>query len=162
MEEIGEVVEVAVGERAPHFHRRKIRAKPLAIAAGIADRHQAVGPLQNLRSVQLSCFLPASGAGYFVSPCFEPFWIRAATSACSCPSSHVRIDLDAGLRQVDDIDAAGGRLDGVRKGNAVGADFRPARILLDVVAIDDQRRNVFPGIDLGGITEGPARSQSTP
>ena len=51
MAEIGEVVEVAVGKRAAHLHRRKHRAEPLAIAAGIADRHQPVGFLQNSRSV---------------------------------------------------------------------------------------------------------------
>ena len=41
--EIGEIIEIAVGKRAAHFHRRKYRAQALAIAARIADRHQAVG-----------------------------------------------------------------------------------------------------------------------
>ena len=41
--QIGKIIEVAVGERAAHFHRRKYRAQALAIAARIADRHQAVG-----------------------------------------------------------------------------------------------------------------------
>ena len=47
MAEIGEIVEVAVGERAAHLHRGKHRAEPLAIAAGVADRHQPVGFLQD-------------------------------------------------------------------------------------------------------------------
>src|SRR5260370_23686485 len=34
--EIGEIIEVAVGKRAAHFHRRKYRAQALAIAARIA------------------------------------------------------------------------------------------------------------------------------
>jgi hypothetical protein len=41
--EIGEIVEIAIGERAPHLHCRKYRAKAFAIAARIADRHQPVG-----------------------------------------------------------------------------------------------------------------------
>ena len=41
--EIGEIIEIAVGKRAAHLHRRKHRAQALAIAAGIAHRHQPVG-----------------------------------------------------------------------------------------------------------------------
>ena len=55
--EIGEIIEVAVGKRAAHFHRRKHRAQALAIAAGIADRHQPVGFLQNSRSMHALRFL---------------------------------------------------------------------------------------------------------
>ena len=43
MAEIGEVVEVAIRERAPHLHRGEHRAQALAIAAGVAHRHQPVG-----------------------------------------------------------------------------------------------------------------------
>jgi electron transfer flavoprotein alpha subunit len=49
--EIGEVVEVSVGEGAAHFHRRKYRAKALAVAAGIADRHQTICFVQDLSAV---------------------------------------------------------------------------------------------------------------
>ena len=41
--EVGEVVEVAVGEGAPQLHGGEHRAQPLAIAARVADRHQPVG-----------------------------------------------------------------------------------------------------------------------
>src|SRR5689334_754649 len=57
MAEIGKIVEVAVGERAPHLHRRKDGAQSLAVAAGIADRHQAVGFLEGPSSVH-SLLLP--------------------------------------------------------------------------------------------------------
>src|SRR5213592_833401 len=53
MAEIGEIIEVAVGKRTAHFHRRKYRAKALAIAARIADRHQAVGLLEDFSSVHV-------------------------------------------------------------------------------------------------------------
>src|SRR5436190_827698 len=70
--EIGEIVEVAVRERAAHFHRRKDCAQALAIAAGIADRHQTVGFVENLGSVH-GC--------YFVRPLpSSHFWTSAATS----------------------------------------------------------------------------------
>ena len=84
--EIGEIVEVAVGKRAAHFHRRKHRAETLAIAAGIADRHQPVGFLQNFRSVH--SLLPALVPIRVTSstPCPRAhFWIRAATSALLSP-----------------------------------------------------------------------------
>src|SRR5262245_28746031 len=72
MAEIGEIVEVAIGECAPHLHRGKDRAKTLAVAAGIADRHQTVGFGENLGSVHRY---------YFVSPLpSSHFWISAATS----------------------------------------------------------------------------------
>src|ERR1700710_2145799 len=51
MAEIGEIIEVAVGKRAAHLHRRKCRAQALAIAARIADRHQAVALLEVSGSV---------------------------------------------------------------------------------------------------------------
>ena len=54
MAEVGEVIEVAVGKRAAHFHRRKYRAQTFAIAAGIADRHQPVGFLENSSSVHFA------------------------------------------------------------------------------------------------------------
>ena len=54
MAEVGEIVEIAVGEGAAHLHRGKHRAKTLAIAAGIADRHQTVGFVQNSSSVHVS------------------------------------------------------------------------------------------------------------
>ena len=41
--EVGQIIEIAVSEGAAHLHRRKYRAEPLAIAAGIADRHEAIG-----------------------------------------------------------------------------------------------------------------------
>ena len=44
--EIGEVVQVAAAEGAPHLHRREHRAQALAIAAGVADGHQPVGFVQ--------------------------------------------------------------------------------------------------------------------
>jgi hypothetical protein len=42
MAEIGEIIEVTVRKRAPHFHGRKHRAQAFAVTAGIADRHQPV------------------------------------------------------------------------------------------------------------------------
>ena len=54
MAEIGEIVEIAVGEGAAHLHGGKYRAKTLAIAAGIADRHQTVGFVKNSSSVHVS------------------------------------------------------------------------------------------------------------
>src|SRR5882724_3286435 len=78
--QIGEIIEVAVGKRAAHLHRRKHRAKPLAVAAGIADRHQPVGFFQNSGSVHGAplCVL----WGYRVRPLpSSHFWIRPATSA---------------------------------------------------------------------------------
>ncbi len=54
MAEIGEVVEIAIGKRAAHFHGREHRAQSLAIAAGIADRHQPVGFGQRLSCVHFS------------------------------------------------------------------------------------------------------------
>src|SRR5712671_3397333 len=78
--QIGEIIEVAVGERAAHLHRRKHRAEALAVAAGIADRHQAVGFFQNSGSVHVAplCIL----WGYLVRPLpSSHFWIRPATSA---------------------------------------------------------------------------------
>jgi hypothetical protein len=59
--EIGKVVEIAIGKSAAHFHCRKHRAKTLAVAAGIADRHQAVGFFQSFRSVHLCGFLALRG-----------------------------------------------------------------------------------------------------
>ena len=58
MTEIGEIVQIAVGEGAAHLHRRKHRAQALAIAAGIADRHQAVGLLENPGSVHIGAPFP--------------------------------------------------------------------------------------------------------
>ena len=52
--EIGEIVEVAVGKRAAHFHRREHRAEAFAVAAGIADRHQPVGFLEDSSSVHFA------------------------------------------------------------------------------------------------------------
>src|SRR4051794_4989300 len=66
---------------------------------------------------------------------------------------HMRIALDACLREIDDVDAAAGRLDGVRKGDAVGADLGPARIALDIVAVDDEGRDVLQHIRFGGIAD---------
>ena len=43
MAEIGEVIQVTVGEDTPHFHCGKDRTQALAIATGIADRHQPFG-----------------------------------------------------------------------------------------------------------------------
>ena len=88
MAEIGEVVEVAVGKRAAHFHRRKHRAEALAIAAGIADRHQPVGLLQNFRSVHSLASCPRASPLTSSAPC-----LRAISGSglrprrCSCPSS---------------------------------------------------------------------------
>ena len=42
MAEVGQVVEIAVEEGAARFHGRKDGAQAFAIAAGVADRHQAV------------------------------------------------------------------------------------------------------------------------
>src|SRR5215470_6674609 len=74
MAEIGEIVQVAIGKGAAHLHGRKHRAQPLAIAAGVADGHQAVGFGEDPGSVHrlygfLLRLLPSS-----------QFWIRAATS----------------------------------------------------------------------------------
>ena len=88
MAEIGEIVEVAVGKRAAHFHRRKHRAQPLAIAAGIADRHQPVGLFQNSRSVHPLLPDLRSNPTTSSAPC-----LRATSGSgrrprhCSCPSS---------------------------------------------------------------------------
>src|SRR5579871_3564452 len=72
--EIGEIVQVAVGKRTAHLHRGEYCAKPLAIAAGIADRHQTVGFLQDLGAVQ--------GLVHLVRPLrSSQFWISPATSA---------------------------------------------------------------------------------
>ncbi len=87
--EIGEIIEVAVGKRAAHLHRRKHRAEAFAVAAGIADRHQPVGFLENFGSVHCAP-LPVRRfrSGFLVSPLpSSHVWISAATSACSCPSS---------------------------------------------------------------------------
>src|SRR5262245_32161537 len=73
--EIGEIVEVASRERTAQLHCRKNRAQALAVAAGITDRHQTVGFIEDLRSVHLFPLL------YFVRPLpSSHFWISAATS----------------------------------------------------------------------------------
>ena len=111
MAEIGEIVEVAVGKRAAHFHRREHRAEALAIAAGIADRHQAVGFFQNSRSVH--SLLPALARARLLRQplALEPFLDQGGDlGIVLVHHHHVRIALDAGLRQVDDIDAAAGGL----------------------------------------------------
>ena len=43
MAEVGQIIEIGIAEGAAHFHGRKDRAKPLAIAAGIADGHETIG-----------------------------------------------------------------------------------------------------------------------
>jgi hypothetical protein len=54
MAEIGEIIEVAIGKRAAHFHCREYRAQALAVTARIADRHQSVGFFENSGSVHIA------------------------------------------------------------------------------------------------------------
>ena len=41
--EVGEVCQISIGKRSPQLHRGKDRAKTLAVATGVADRHHASG-----------------------------------------------------------------------------------------------------------------------
>src|SRR2546421_4967439 len=55
----------------------------------------------------------------------------------------VRVAAHAGLRQVDHVDLAAGLADGVAESDAVLADLRPARVLLDVIAVEEERGNAL-------------------
>src|SRR5258708_12321690 len=52
--EIGEIIEVAVGKRSAHLHRRKYRAEAFAIAAGISDPPQPAPLPLHLSSLPFS------------------------------------------------------------------------------------------------------------
>src|SRR3954452_17445493 len=58
---------------------------------------------------------------------------------------HVRVALDADVGQVDEIDAATARLQRIGVFDNAAADFRPARMILRVVADHDQHRRVLDG-----------------
>jgi hypothetical protein len=56
----------------------------------------------------------------------------------------VRVALDADVRQVDKLEAAARGLERLAVGDAVLADVLPARVVLGVVADDDDDRRSFP------------------
>ena len=96
--EIGEIVQVAVGKRTAHFHRRKHRAKAFAIAAGIAARHQPVGFLEGKSCSAHVRFLPSHQGASWAAPCFEPFLDQVGDlRIVLVHHQHVRVALDAGL-----------------------------------------------------------------
>src|SRR5262249_36154760 len=56
---------------------------------------------------------------------------------------HVRIAMHAAVGKIDDVDAAAGGFEHAGILDAARADLRPARMILGVVAIDDQHRRVL-------------------
>ena len=81
MAQVGQIVEITVPELTPQLHRGEHRAEPLAIAAGVADRHQSVGFCQSLAGMDglgkgMNVHAPIS----FVS---DP---RRACAAALCPA----------------------------------------------------------------------------
>ena len=60
----------------------------------------------------------------------------------------MRVAADAGLRQVDDVHFTARLRDRFAEGHAVSPDRRPARILLDAVAVDEERRDALQAIGL--------------
>jgi hypothetical protein len=71
---------------------------------------------------------------------------------------HVGIALDAHVREIDDIDMASGGLENACIIDAGLADFRPARMILGVVAVDDEDRR---GLDRGALLRSPPTVGST-
>src|SRR5881396_274509 len=56
---------------------------------------------------------------------------------------HVRVAAHAHIRQIDDIDFAARSRDLAHEIHAVLPDLRPARVERDIVAVDDERRNIL-------------------
>src|SRR4051812_25561617 len=64
---------------------------------------------------------------------------------------HVGISPDTGVGQIDDIDAATGGLERRRVIDTALADLRPARMVLGVVAVDDEDRRILDRVHLVAV-----------